>query len=355
MNERFCIIMAGGIGSRFWPLSREEKPKQFLDVLGNGKSFIRQTYERMSLLVKNENIFVATNEKYEELVKKHIPELSDNQIILEPMRRNTAPCIAYATHKIKAINKDAVIIVAPSDHYISNRNEFLTIIEEGCDYVEKNDALMTIGIKPTHPETGYGYIQMSDDRESGNVYKVKTFTEKPNLEMAQVFLDSGEFLWNSGIFIWSVSSIIKAFQKYQPDIEYAFSQGETLYNTTEEKPFVERVFSECINTSIDYAIMEKANNVFVTKADFGWSDIGTWTALYDHSFKDDADNVVSDTNKVHTYNTRKSIINVPEGKIAVIDGLENYIVADSDDILMICPRDNENNIKLYSELYKNKR
>lgn len=347
--------MAGGVGSRFWPLSREEKPKQFIDILGNGKSFIRQTYERMLLLVKSENIFIATNAQYKDLVKQHIPELSDNQIILEPLRRNTAPCIAYATHKIKAINKDAMVIVVPSDHYIANKQQFVEVLKKGCEYVANNDALMTIGINPSHPETGYGYIQMTENSVKDEIYKVKTFTEKPNLETAQVFIESGEFLWNSGMFIWSIDSITKAFMKYQPDIELAFEQGADLYNTTDEERFVQRVFSECVNTSIDYAIMEKASNVFVIKASFVWSDIGTWESLYDHSPKCGRGNVVSSTEDIYVYGTSDSIISLPEGKIAVIDGLDNFIVAESDNVLMICPRGNERNIKLYSDIHTNKK
>ncbi|MFI3268017.1 MAG: mannose-1-phosphate guanylyltransferase [Rikenellaceae bacterium] len=355
MSERFCIIMAGGVGSRFWPLSKEEKPKQFIDVLGNGKSFIRQTYERMLLLVDAENIFVATNAQYKDLVKEHIPELTDNQIILEPLRRNTAPCIAYATHKLKAINKNAVVMVVPSDHYIANKQQFVSVLKDGCDFAEKNDSLVTIGINPTHPETGYGYIQMTEDNISDTIYKVKTFTEKPNLEMAQVFIESGEFLWNSGMFIWSIKSITKAFMKYQPDIEYAFEQGADLYNTTDEKRFVERVFSECVNVSIDYAIMEKASNVYVIKASFVWSDIGTWESLYDYSPKTGRGNVLSSTEDIYVYDTSDSIISLPKGKVAVIEGLDNFIVAESDNVLMICPRGNERNIKLYSDMHTSKK
>lgn len=355
MSEKYCIIMAGGVGSRFWPLSREEKPKQFIDILGNGKSFIRQTYERMLLVVKTENIFVATNALYKNLVKEHIPELSDNQIILEPLRRNTAPCIAYATHKIKAINKDAVVAVVPSDHYIANKQQFVSVLKEGFDYAEQNDALMTIGINPSHPETGYGYIQMSEKSVNDRIFKVKTFTEKPNLETAQVFIESEEFLWNSGIFIWSISAITKAFMKYQPDIEYAFEQGADLYNTTDEKRFVERVFSESVNISIDYAIMEKASNVYVIKASFVWSDIGTWESLYDHSPKCGRGNVLSSTEDIYVYGTSDSIISLPKGKVAVIEGLDNFIVAESDNVLMICPRGNERNIKLYSDIHTSKK
>lgn len=346
--------MAGGVGSRFWPLSREEKPKQFLDILGIGKSFIRQTYERFLPLVKSDNIFIATNEGYRDLVKQHIPELSDNQIILEPMRRNTAPCVAYATNKIKAINPEAIIIVAPSDHFITDEKTFIEVLKESCDYAANNDALMTIGIKPTRPETGYGYIQYGEMSDKNEIYKVKTFTEKPNLEMAMVFLDSGEFIWNSGIFVWSVRSITSAFREYQPELESAFEAGGDVYNTPNESEFVKRVFSECVSTSIDYAIMEKAANVYVTKADFGWSDVGTWSSLYDNSDKDASGNALNHNPNIHTFNTSGCIVNLENGKSAVIDGLKDFIVAESDDILMICPKNKENNVKLYADLFNKK-
>lgn len=334
--------MAGGIGSRFWPLSTEEKPKQFVDIFGSGKSFIRQTYERFLPLIKRENIFVITNARYNDLVKQEIPELSDNQIMLEPVRRNTAPCIAYATHKIKSLNRDAVIIMTPSDHFITNEAAFCADIKESVEFAKVNNALMTIGITPTHPETGYGYIQCSEVVE-GRIEKVKTFTEKPNLEMAQVFIDSGEFIWNSGIFIWKASSILYSMERLMPENNELFVSGESYYNTPSEQQFIDETYPKCVNISIDYGIMERSDNVFVCRSDFGWSDIGTWASLYDFSEKDGSGNSGVNEN-IEILDSSNCIISISKGKKAVIQGLDGYIIAEDNDSLLICKR--EDHVKL---------
>ncbi len=347
MNKNFCVIMAGGIGARFWPLSRTSRPKQFLDILGTGKSFIRATYERFLPLVPKENFLVVTSQKYKELVKEHIPELQDSQILCEPLRRNTAPCVAYATYKISAMCQDANIVVTPADHLVVDTVEFCRIIQSGLDFVEGNDRLLTIGISPSRPETGYGYIQYYNTNESKGIYNVKTFTEKPNLELANAFLKSGDFLWNSGIFIWSSGAITRAYEQYLPQIATNFAKGQHIYGTDKEQSFIEELYPECENISIDYGIMEKASDVHVAHGNFGWSDIGTWGSLYQNTeHRDSHDNSVSG-DKVLTYNTHKSIVSVPEGKVAIVEGLEGYLVVDKDDILLITRIENEQNIRNY--------
>lgn len=348
MNKNnYCVIMAGGVGSRFWPLSRTSKPKQFLDIMGTGKTLIQQTYERFNKLIPDENIIVVTNEDYAEIVREQLPNIKEEHILCEPLRKNTAPCIAYANHKIKAANPNANIIVAPSDHLIIKEEEFVRVVQEGLDFVAKEDALLTLGIKPSRPETGYGYIQINGDNYSnGNFKKVKTFTEKPDLKMAKVFLDSGEFYWNSGIFLWSLKSIEKAFNNSLPEVQSLFEEGKGLYNTPKESDFIFNVYSNCKNISIDYGIMEKASNVFVLCADFGWSDLGTWGSLYEHLPKDDKDNAIIGDN-VFAYKLNNCLVNVPKDKLVVVEGLKNYIVVESDEILLICRRQDEQRIKQY--------
>ncbi len=345
MNNRYCIIMAGGIGSRFWPLSIKEKPKQFIDILSTGKSMIRETFERFTDIIPVENFIIVTNKAYKDLVKEAIPEIEYNQILCEPIKRNTAPCIAYAAHRIYSKNPDATMVVAPSDHYITNIKAFHSVINDCIEIAEFENSLMTIGICPNRPETGYGYIQIGD-RSMENTYKVKTFTEKPDLEMAKIFLDSGEFLWNSGIFIWTCKSIIEAFDIYAPQINNVFAEGYSVYNTDKEQDFIDDVFSECDNISIDYAIMEKAKNVYVHEANFVWSDIGTWGSLYEHIEKDKNQNAMT-TNRVKLYNTTNTIVKSDTDKVIVIDGLDDYIVVDSKEGLLICPMKNEQNIRKY--------
>jgi len=341
--------MAGGVGSRFWPLSRQGRPKQFLDILGTGRTLIQQTFDRFTSIVPLENFLVVTSVRYRDLVKEQLPQLKEEQVLLEPLRRNTAPCVAYAVHKIKLRNPDANLIVAPSDHLIIKEEEFIRQIRKGLDFIEHNDALLTLGIKPSRPETGYGYIQVRDKinyNHHDNLYKVKTFTEKPDIEMARVFIESGEFFWNSGIFLWSLSSIMSAFNLYLHDISALFLKGEKLYNTEDEVHFISKTYSECQGISIDYGILEKAKNVYVLTADFGWSDLGTWGSLYENKQKDLQGNVINGEN-VLTYDTCNCIINITEEKVAVLHGLDGYIIAESDDTLMICRKEDEQQIKQF--------
>jgi mannose-1-phosphate guanylyltransferase len=341
--------MAGGVGSRFWPLSRQAKPKQFLDILGTGRTLIQQTFDRFSKFIPVENILIVTSARYKDLVQEQLPELKEDQILLEPFRRNTAPCVAYASYKIKTRNPDANLIVAPADHLIIKEEEFIRQIKNGIDFITNNDALLTLGIKPSRPETGYGYIQVKekeDYNDFDNLYKVKTFTEKPDLEMAKVFVESGEFFWNSGIFLWSLSAILAAFDTYLSDVSSLFAKGIKLYNTENEVHFINKTYSECQGISIDYGIMEKAQNVFVLTADFGWSDLGTWGSLYDNKQKDDEGNVILGEN-VLTYDIRNCIVNLSKEKVAVLQGLDGYIVAESNDTLMICRKEDEQQIKQF--------
>ncbi len=346
-SRKYCVIMAGGVGSRFWPKSRASMPKQFLDVLGTGKSFIRHTYERFLPLVPSENFLVVTNQRYRDLVLEHIPELKPSQVLCEPIGRNTAACIAYASYSLFQSDPDAEMIVTPSDHYISDEEMFRTIITRCVDFVSENNNLMTVGIQPTRPETGYGYIQASDPT---TISRVKCFTEKPILEMAQTFIQCGEFLWNSGIFIWSVRDIVEAFRRYLPEHHALFSSIMGSYGTPDEASAISRVFSECRSISIDYGVMEKAENVYVCVGEFGWSDVGTWGSIYQHSRKDKYGN--ANNENAILYETRNSIISLPKGKIAVVSGLKDYIVVDTEDALMICPRSEEQNIKNFIDEVK---
>ncbi len=296
MDNNYCVIMAGGIGSRFWPLSRKSMPKQFLDILGTGRTLLQQTFDRFSKIIPLENFYVVTNADYLQLIREQLPGVPVRQILTEPLRRNTAPCIAYASHKIKTINPDANLIVAPSDHLILNETEFLRQISKGLEFVAAHPVLLTLGIHPDRPETGYGYIQIGEKmkyRGFENLHHVKTFTEKPDLEMARVFLESGEFFWNSGIFLWSLRSILDALKTHLPEMATLFAQGDHLYNTSDEKAFINKIYSECMGISIDYGIMEKSENVCVLTADFGWTDLGTWGSLYENREKDENGNVVN--------------------------------------------------------------
>lgn len=347
-GNKYCVIMAGGIGTRFWPMSRQSRPKQFLDILGTGKSFIRHTFERFEKLIPAENFLVVTNRRYKELVLEHLPELRPEQILCEPMGRNTAPCIAYAAYTLLKRDPEAEMVVTPSDHLILNEEDFRAIIRECMDFAAANDALMTVGIKPTRPETGYGYIQVSDD---SRISKVKCFTEKPDLELARTFLQCGEFFWNSGIFIWKVRTIVEAFERYLPEHHALFSGVMRAAGTDAERNIVEMAFAECRAISIDYGIMEKADNVYVRCGDFGWSDVGTWGSVYQHARKDRYANAAP-AEGCYLYDTRSSIISMPEGKVAVISGLKEYIVVDTEDVLMICPRTEEQNIKKYIDEVK---
>ena len=341
--------MAGGIGSRFWPLSTADRPKQFIDILGIGKTLLQLTFERFNRIVPTENIFVVTSENYKELVMEQLPQLNESQVLLEPLRRNTAPCIAYATYKILNICPKAKIVVAPSDHLILKEDLFLNEIDKGLQFVGEKEVLLTLGILPSRPETGYGYIQVNekvDFNQYDNLYKVKTFTEKPDRAMAQVFVDTGEFYWNSGIFVWSATAIQKAFEKYLPDVNVLFENGKKLINTADECSFINKAYSECPNISIDYGIMEKADNVYVLTADFGWSDLGTWGSLYENHPLDKKGNAVSGS-KIFLYETEGCIVNLPKERIAVIQGLKDYIVVESQKTLLICKKDDEQQIRQF--------
>lgn len=345
-SDIYCVIMAGGIGSRFWPLSRAQRPKQFIDILGTGKSLLAQTFERMSRICPVANIFVVANAQHSDLVHEQIPQIAPNHVLLEPMRRNTAPCIAYATHRIKAENPNAVVVVAPSDHLILNEELFANTVAQAIDFAANNDALLTLGIKPSRPETGYGYIQLGAAMDGhNNLFRVKTFTEKPDLDLARVFLDSGEFYWNSGIFVWSVSSIVRTFAQHLPEVNDAFEAKSHAYATPNERDEIAHIYPECRNISIDYGIMEKADNVFVIGANFGWSDLGTWGALYGH-MPLDADNNAVGSKRAMLYESSGLMLNVSDpNKLVVAQGLEDYIVIDTRDVLLICRRQDEQRIR----------
>jgi len=340
-ENTFVVIMAGGIGSRFWPFSRTNNPKQFHDVLGVGSSMLQMTVNRFRDICYPENIYVVTNLDYRNLVKEQLPELTDNQILCEPIGRNTAPAIAYASYKIKQINPQATLVVAPADHVILKEESFIRIISEAITAAEKEEILITLGITPSRPDTGYGYIQFLE--EGKQLKKVKTFTEKPNLELAQMFLDSGDFVWNSGIFIWNVQSITKAFKQYLGEIAEVFEEGAVTLYSPQEEEFINRAYTQCRNISIDYGIMEKADNVFVLLSEFGWSDLGTWNSLYSIGEKDEAGNVID--GDVLLYDTRNCIIKTPKERLVVVNGLEEFIIAEYDNVLMICPKKDEQKVK----------
>ena len=400
-ENNYCVIMAGGVGSRFWPFSRNKKPKQFLDFFGTGRSLLQMTIDRFRPIVPIENILIVTNVIYRDLVLEQIPDLKAEQVLCEPARRNTAPCIAYAAARIKAMAKPTPnpslkggeshsgttnkirIVVAPSDHLILQEETFRQTIQQGFDFIENNDALLTLGMKPTRPETGYGYIQMGEvaypkplpectpqshelcrgpregkgllgDEARGEsleakgemICKVKAFTEKPNLELAKVFLESGDFLWNSGIFIWSLDSILNAFQEFLPEMANKFAEGDKVMGTADEDAFIQQMFPTCPSISIDYGVMEKAKNVHVIPSDFGWSDLGTWGSLYELSDKDENENVTLHADATY-YDSHGNIVTLPKGRLAVVQGLEDCIVAESDGVLLICKRDAEQQIRQF--------
>ena len=352
MNN-YCIIMAGGIGSRFWPLSKDNYPKQFLDILGTGKSFIRSTYERFSPVIPDENFLVVTNKAYKQLVLEHLPMLKPDQVLCEPARRNTAPCIAYAAYHIQSRCKEANIVVTPADHLVTNEAEFQRIIRLGFDFLTKNqNALMTIGIKPSRPETGYGYIQCGSRRDevgsrNEGVVKVEMFKEKPDYETAVKFVSEGNYLWNSGIFLWTLDGIMQAFKQYLPDMVEVFEKGKNDFGTANEQAFIDAHFIESPNISIDYGVMEKSPNTFTIPADFGWSDIGTWGSLFTHAKKDENGN--AKRGKVVSVDNRNTIINIEEGTEAIVEGLEDYLVAYRDHSLLVCRLKDEQQIKVWIE------
>jgi mannose-1-phosphate guanylyltransferase len=346
-SDKFCVIMAGGIGTRFWPMSRSQKPKQFLDVLGVGKTMLQQTYERFLKICPNQNIFVVTSEGFNDLVKTQLPNLPTENILLEPSRKNTAPCVAYACYKISCINPEAVTVIAPSDHLILKEDTFTKAINACMVKAQSKDCLVTLGIKPSRPDTGYGYIQFvaSDTEEKDKrIHKVKTFTEKPDLDMAKFFLESGDFLWNAGIFIWRTKSIIKAFEHSEPDMAQTFSEGLSKYNTDQEEEFIKEAYSKCKNISIDYAVMEKAENVYVRSSAIGWSDLGTWGSLYTHIPLDKNKNAIIGDDIILN-DVKNSIIRNETGKILAVQGIEDCIIVESDGIILVCKTQDEQKIR----------
>lgn len=370
-ENNYCVIMAGGVGSRFWPFSRTEKPKQFLDFFGTGKSLLQMTVDRFRPLIPIDHMFIVTNVTYKQLILEQIPDLKESQILCEPAGRNTAPCIAYATAHIRALclrkagltaaNQDwtrkemkANIVVAASDHLILEEEKFRTTIEKAFDFVSENNAICTLGMRPTRPETGYGYIQYVNERSQSElndgIYPVKTFTEKPNLEMAKVFLDSGDFLWNSGIFIWNLQTISEAFRYLLPEVADRFREGELLMGTEKEEDFIEQMFPKCPSISIDYGIMEKAENVYVIPSSFGWSDLGTWGSLYELSEKDEQGNV-SLHSEARFYEAKGNIVVLEPGKKVIVQGVDDMIIAEEKGALLVCKKAEEQRIKQFvSEL-----
>lgn len=336
--------MAGGVGSRFWPFSTNDKPKQFLDFMGTGRSLLRMTFERLNGIIPVENILVVTNKIYKDTILEHLPELRPSQVLSEPMRRNTAPCIAYAVYKIREENPKANVLVVPSDHLITNEAEYKRVVTEGLRFVAFNDALLTFGMKPTRPETGYGYIQIG--KGGGELRKVKTFTEKPNIEMARIFLESGEFYWNSGMFMWRVDVIVDELEQLLPEIAEKFETIREYYGTEKEQELIDKVYPLCQNISIDYGVMEKAQNVYVMLADFGWSDLGTWNSLHELSDKDVYGNA-SVRCEALFYDAGNNMVVSGDGGLVVIDGLDGYLVAKENGVLLICRKDNESKIRQY--------
>lgn len=345
-NKRYCVIMAGGVGSRFWPMSRRERPKQFMDILGTGRSFLRHTFERFLPIIPIENFLVVTNEAYAKQVLAEIPELRPEQILSEPLGRNTAPCIAYAAFRVAATAPDATMIVTPSDHLILDEELFRSEMERCVDFASQTGSLLTVGISPTRPDTGYGYIQVGAPAEQPGFQRVKTFTEKPNAQLARAFVESGEFFWNSGIFIWRADAILGELRTHLLDTYELFASAEGCYGTPAEEANIARIYSELRGTSIDYGVMEKSSKVFVRCSNFGWSDIGTWGSLYQYAQKDDDGNAAAD-NQLLAFDTHNCLVRLPKNKMAVIEGLEDYIVVDTDDVLMICPKSNEQDIKKF--------
>ena len=349
MNKNnYAVIMAGGIGSRFWPMSRVSLPKQFLDILGTGETLIQQTFRRLKKICPVENILIVTNRDYKSLCLDQLSDVLEKNILGEPAMRNTAPCVAYAAFKIQSENPDANMIIAASDHIITKEDEFVRVVGDCLKLSASNDILLTIGIKPSRPDTGYGYIQFTEEALPNHkkVRKVKTFTEKPNQELALNFLDSGDFLWNSGMFVWSAKSITLAYRKHLNDIYTVFEDGKLIYNTEKEEEYIDRVFPGCKNISIDYGIMEKSDKVYVYPASFGWSDLGTWGSLYTHLDLDENKNAVLG-DKVILYDSSNNIVNVPKEKQVVLQGLNGYIVVESKGTLLVCKKEDEQKIKQF--------
>jgi mannose-1-phosphate guanylyltransferase len=353
-KHHYVAIMAGGIGSRFWPMSRSSFPKQFLDILNTGKTLIQQTYDRYKKLVPEENIFIITSAEYVSIVKKQLPHVPEENILGEPSRKNTAPCVAYISFKLLKKDPNASLVVAPADHLVTETADFITTAKKALDFVSHINAFVTLGIKPTHPNTGYGYIQHNTVQAAPDIFKVKTFTEKPNIELAKTFIASGDFLWNAGIFIWKVKNIIRAFEKYLPEMYDVFAAEKDKFNTKEEKTAIEEIYPQCTNISIDFGIMEKADNVYIIPSTFGWSDLGTWNSAWDSMEKDYLGNAVAGKN-VMVIDATRCMVHAPDNKLVVLQGLDEFIVVDTKDALLICRRDKEQDIKDYvAEIKRNK-
>lgn len=347
-TNNFCVIMAGGVGSRFWPFSRESKPKQFLDFFGTGRSLLQMTVDRFRPIVPIENMVIVTNVAYKGLILEQVPDLKDEQILCEPARRNTAPCIAYATAWIRERTSQANIVVAASDHLILEEEKFREVILKAFDFVERNKAICTLGMQPTRPETGYGYIQFINERSlNDGIYPVKEFKEKPDLATAKGYLASGDYLWNSGIFVWSLATISEAIEKYMPDVAAIFEKGKGVIGTKDERTFIEEWFPQCPNISVDYGIMEKADNVYVIPSSFGWSDLGTWGSLYELSDKDENGNV-SLHSETHYYDAQGNIVVLEPGKVAIVQGVNDMIIVEEKGALLVCKKAEEQRIKEFT-------
>ncbi len=342
--KKYAVIMAGGVGTRFWPVSRVDKPKQFLDILGLGQTLLQMTYKRFEQVLPSEHIYIVTNENYRALIKEQIPEINDNQILGEPMAKNTAPCIAYACYKIAQRDKDAVVVVAPSDHLIINEASFIDQVNACMDFANTHDALVTLGIKPSRPDTGYGYIQFKEAEVQQGIHEVKTFTEKPSLELAEQFIKSGDFLWNAGIFIWHTNSILSAFDQHLEEMSELFKSGSDAFYSEQEAEFIGRIYPVCQNISIDYGIIEKSDNVYVLPSDFGWSDLGTWKSLYDVADKNEDQNVPIGS-KIEFNDSKGNLVVSHRDKLVVLEGVRDLFILDTNDALLICNKDNEQEVK----------
>lgn len=353
-RNNYVAIMAGGIGSRFWPMSRTDYPKQFLDILNTGRTLIQATFDRFTLFIPKEQIYIVTTEQYKHIVGEQLPDLPKENILCEPSRKNTAPCIAYISYKLLQINPNANLICAPADHIIREPDNFKKTCLEALHFTSHIKALVTLGIQPTHPNTGYGYIQYDQMAVSENVYKVKTFTEKPDRELAETFVSSGDFLWNAGIFVWQIKNIIRAFETFLPEMHDVFDGEKNNFNTPAEKAAIERIYPLCVNISIDYGVMEKADNVYIIPSSFGWSDLGTWASAYHNLEKDPLENAVAGSN-VMIIDATKNMVHADNKKLILIQGLDDFIVVDTPDVLLICKKDKEQAIKEYvADIKRNK-
>ena len=353
-KHNYVAIMAGGIGSRFWPMSRTAFPKQFLDILNTGKTMIQHTYDRYKKMVPEENIFIITSSEYIPIVKKQLPQVADENILGEPSRKNTAPCVAYVSFKLLKKDPNANLVVAPADHLVTETNEFIKTSKKALDFVNHINAFVTLGIKPTHPNTGYGYIQHDTTAAAPDIFKVKTFTEKPNEELARTFIASGDFLWNAGIFIWKVKNIVTAFEKYLPEMYEVFAAEKDKFNTAQEKEAIDQIYPQCTNISIDFGIMEKADNVYIIPSSFGWSDLGTWNSAWDNMERDYLGNAVAGKN-VMIMDATKCMVHVEDNKLVVLQGLDDFIIVDTKDALLVCKKEKEQEIKDFvAEVKRNK-